>query len=111
MKNDFINNMTHEFKTPISTIALAAEVLMKSDSRSIGDRVKKYSKIIFDENERMRLQVERVLQMAQLDHQEIRLNPTEIDIHKLISTIIPNLCLEKSEKEVKVQYNLNAAIR
>ena len=108
MKNDFINNMTHEFKTPISTIALAAEVLMKADSRSIGDRVKKYSKIIFDENERMRLQVERVLQMAQLDHQEIRLNPTEIDIHKLISTIIPNLCLEKSEKEVKVQFNLNA---
>ncbi|HJZ39785.1 MAG TPA: HAMP domain-containing sensor histidine kinase [Bacteroidales bacterium] len=108
MKNDFINNMTHEFKTPISTIALAAEVLMKGGPRSIAERIKKYSKIIYDENERMRLQVERVLQMAQMDHQEIRLNPAEIDIHNLLGTIIPNLCLEKSEKEVRVKYNLAA---
>jgi two-component system phosphate regulon sensor histidine kinase PhoR len=108
MKNDFINNMTHEFKTPISTIALAAEVLMKAGPKSIAERIKKYSKIIYDENERMRLQVERVLQMAQMDHQEIRLNPAEIDIHDLLGSIVPNLCLEKSDKEVRVKYNLEA---
>jgi signal transduction histidine kinase len=51
MKNDFINNITHEFKTPISTIALAAEVLTKSGPRSLPSRVKRYSKIISDENE------------------------------------------------------------
>jgi len=56
MKNDFINNVTHEFKTPISTIALAAEVLMKSGPKSLSERVKRYSRIIFDENERMRQQ-------------------------------------------------------
>ena len=84
MKNDFINNVTHEFKTPISTIALAAEVLMKSEPKSLPERVKRYSKIIYDENERMRKQVERVLEIAQQDYHEIKLNPVEFDVHKLL---------------------------
>lgn len=99
MKNDFINNVTHEFKTPISTIALAAEVLMKSEPRSLPDRVSRYAKIIYDENDRMGKQVERVLQIAQQDFHEIKLNPVEIDVHKLINSVIPNLCLEKSERK------------
>jgi two-component system phosphate regulon sensor histidine kinase PhoR len=109
MKNDFINNVTHEFKTPISTIALATEVLMKSEPKSLPVRVKRYSKIIYDENERMRKQVERVLEIAQQDYNEIKLIPVEINIHKLLNSVIPNLCLEKSEKEVRVQYRLGAS--
>lgn len=108
MKNDFINNITHEFKTPISTIALAAEVLTKSGPRSLPSRVKRYSKIISDENERMRMQVERVLEIAQQDHHQIRLNPAEIDVHKLLMAVIPLLCMEKSEREIAVQYRLEA---
>jgi two-component system, OmpR family, phosphate regulon sensor histidine kinase PhoR len=109
MKNDFINNVTHEFKTPISTIALAAEVLMKSGPKSLSERVKRYSKIIYDENERMRQQVERVLEIAQQDHHEIRLNPSEIDVHGMLHDIIPLLCMEKSDREVRVNYRLEAS--
>jgi two-component system phosphate regulon sensor histidine kinase PhoR len=108
MKNDFINNITHEFKTPVSTIAIASEVLMKSEPKSLPERVQRYSKIIYDENERMRLQVERVLEIAQQDYHEIRLNPVELDVHKLLNAIIPLLCMEKSEREVRVHYRLEA---
>jgi len=109
MKNDFINNVTHEFKTPVSTIALAAEVLMKSDRKSLAERVKRYASIIYDENLRMRGQIERVLEIAQQDYHEIRLNPVEVDIHKLLNTIIPTLCMEKSEQEVSVINRLEAS--
>jgi two-component system phosphate regulon sensor histidine kinase PhoR len=108
MKNDFINNVTHEFKTPISTIALATEVLMKPPSKSHPERVQAYARIIHDENERMRKQVERVLEIAQQEHHELKLNVEHLDIHKLINKIIPNLVLEKTDKEVKVNYNLQA---
>ena len=108
MKNDFINNVTHEFKTPVSTIALATEVLMKSDPGSNSDRVRNYVKIIHDENERMRRQIERVLEIAQQDHHEIKLNIEEFDVHKMIGSIVPNLCLDKSDQEVNVNYNLKA---
>ena len=109
MKNDFINNVTHEFKTPVSTIALAAEMLMKSEPKTLLERVRRYSKIIYDENERMRKQVERVLEIAQQDYHEIKLNPVELDVHKLLNSTIPNLCLERSETEVRVHYRLEAS--
>ena len=109
MKNDFINNVTHEFKTPVSTIALATEVLMKTGTRSHPERVKNYARIIHDENDRMRKQIERVLEIAQQDYHEIKLNKEDLDIHKLIYTIVPNLCLEKTDKEVNVHYRLEAS--
>jgi two-component system phosphate regulon sensor histidine kinase PhoR len=109
MKNDFINNITHEFKTPVSTIALAAEVLMKAEPQKHHDRVSRYARIIYDENERMRKQVERVLEIAQQDHDEIKLNPVSFDLHELLNSMIPNICLEKSEKEVKVDYHLQSS--
>jgi len=73
MKNDFINNMTHELKTPISTIALSSEVLMQKDIASEPDRIKQYARIIKSENERLKDQVERVLQMATLDNEDLEL--------------------------------------
>jgi signal transduction histidine kinase len=109
MKNDFINNVTHEFKTPVSTIALATEVLMKTETKSNAERVRNYAGIIHDENERMRRQIERVLEIAQQDHHQIKLNIERLDIHQLINRIIPNLCLEKSERDVKVHYDLEAS--
>jgi len=108
IKNDFINNMTHEFKTPISTISLASEILLKSDPATSSERINKYSQVIFDENQRMRNQVERVLQIASLEKEEFKLNKEEIDLHKEIKTGIKNLCLEQSEIPVKVLFNLKA---
>ncbi len=108
IKNDFINNMTHEFKTPISTISLAAEVLTNTDPASSAERIRKYSRIIYDENLRMRNQVERVLQVALLDKGEFKLKKTEFDLHRLLQDAVQNLCLEKCEEQTSVNYHLNA---
>jgi two-component system phosphate regulon sensor histidine kinase PhoR len=108
IKNDFINNMTHEFKTPISTISLASEVLLQTDTGSSPDRIKKYSKVIFDENTRMRVQVERVLQVARLDRDEFKLTKSEIDLHRLVKETVQNLCFEQCEDETTVHFHLDA---
>ena len=108
MKNDFINNMTHEFKTPISTISLASEVLLNSGTATSFERIKKYSKIIYDENLRMRSQVDRVLNMAMQNKGEIRLNKAEVDIHDLIQNTVENLLFDPDEKKINVHYHLRA---
>jgi two-component system, OmpR family, phosphate regulon sensor histidine kinase PhoR len=108
IKNDFINNMTHEFKTPISTISLASEVLLQHDVSSSSDRINKYAKIIYDENIRMRGQVERVLQVARLDKREFNLKKSEFNLHILVKETVQNLCFEKCEEQTTVNYYLNA---
>ncbi len=108
IKNDFINNMTHEFKTPISTISLATEVLMNADPGTSMERMQKYAQIIYEENQRMRYQVERVLQMAQMEKGEYHLNKSKIDVHQVLKNTIHNLCLDHSEKDVRVSYQLDA---
>ena len=108
IKNDFINNMTHEFKTPISTISLAAEVLLHTKADSSADRIKKYSRIIYDENNRMRAQVERVLQVARLDREEYSLTKSEFDLHQLVRDTVQNLCFEKCEDETTLNFHLDA---
>ncbi len=107
MKNDFINNVTHEFKTPVSTIGLASEVLMNS-GKANPERVRNYARIIHAENERMRKHIERVLEIAQQDHQHLKLNIEKVDVHKMINSLVPNICLEKTESEVDITYRLRA---
>lgn len=108
IKNDFINNMTHEFKTPISTISLAAEILLNADRESSTERLQKYSKIIYDENQRMRLQVDRVLQAASLEKGDYELRKSEFDIHQVIREAVRNLCFELCEERATVNYHLDA---
>jgi two-component system, OmpR family, phosphate regulon sensor histidine kinase PhoR len=108
IKNDFINNMTHEFKTPISTISLAAEILLKADRESSTERLLKYSKIIYEENQRMRLQVDRVLQAASLENGDYELKKSAFDIHQVIREAVRNLCFELCEERATVNYNLDA---
>lgn len=88
IKNDFINNMTHEFKTPISTISLAVEVMKDAKMKSDPD---KYLNIIKDENSRLGSQVEKVLQMALLDKGHVVLNQTSVDLHDTIEQVCQNL--------------------
>lgn len=108
VKDDFINNMTHEFQTPISTISLASEVLLKSSSKPGKEMIEQYAKIIYDENFRLRTHVERVLQLALIENGELRIDYTQVDLHMLIQDTIKNLCLEHCEKEVKIEYKLDA---
>lgn len=108
IKNDFINNMTHEFKTPLSTISLASEVLLKSDPKAAEERVRHYSRIIQDENNRMKTQVEYILKMALLQKTEIKLKFSYKNIHNLINEAINTLCLEQFDKHVSVKYQYTA---
>ncbi len=108
IKSDFINNMTHEFKTPLATISLAVDAL--KNEKVINDRSKMdyFSGIIKDENRRMNKQVETILQAALLDKQEIQLNEKPVHVHDLISAAINNIKLPLEEKDGKLETCLNA---
>lgn len=87
VKNDFINNMTHEFKTPISTISLATQLIQDDPVMIQNDSVQRYLGIIKDENIRLGQQVERVLQAAQMEKEAINLKKKKLDLHTLIRQI------------------------
>ncbi|MBN1599446.1 MAG: HAMP domain-containing histidine kinase [Bacteroidales bacterium] len=108
IKNDFINNMTHEFKTPISTISLASEILIKGAGKPIPENITKYSKIILDENKRMQSQVELVLQTALIDKGKIRLNKEITDLNELVRIAVESFCLEDCDADTKFSYELKA---
>lgn len=96
MKTDFLNNMTHEFKTPISTISLASEMLLNPKINESAERTRRYAHIIFDENLRLKHQVDQVLQIAVLDKGEFRLRKKSFDAHEAILS-----CLKSFELTVR----------
>ncbi|MFM7662183.1 MAG: sensor histidine kinase [Bacteroidota bacterium] len=87
IKNDFINNMTHELKTPISTIGLSAEMIMRPTNLSDTEKIQRYASVIFKENKRLESQVEKVLNFAKLDREEITMKNEKIDIHEILKDI------------------------
>ena len=91
VKNDFINNMTHEFKTPISTISLATQLIQEESAVAKNETILRYLGIIKEENIRLGNQVERVLQTAQMEKEEIVLRKKDIDIHALIQHVADNI--------------------
>jgi two-component system phosphate regulon sensor histidine kinase PhoR len=109
IKTDFINNMTHELKTPLATISLAIDALV--NDKVIGDRekIKYYSGMIKEENRRMNKQVEKILQSAKLERQEIKLNLQHVDAHALIRKVADNLTLQIQEKNGVLALNLASA--
>lgn len=98
MKSDFINNMTHEFKTPIATISLASEMLLKKSIREDSEKIVKYAKVIFDENARLQNHVEQILSVSMLERGQFRLKKKEIDLHQLIGEIVHNFELTMKDK-------------
>lgn len=94
IKTDFINNMTHEFKTPIATISLAADTIVNPKIINDNERVQQFVRIIKEENKRMNVQVERILQMAQLERKELDLRLARLDIHQLIKKAIGNIDIQ-----------------
>jgi two-component system phosphate regulon sensor histidine kinase PhoR len=108
MKNDFINNMTHEFKTPISTISLACEVLQDEDIRTQPGHLKRYLGIIRDENKRLGSQVEKVLQAAMLDRGNIRLKLSEVDVHEVIEGVLQNIAVQIEQRDGTINLDLQA---
>ena len=99
MKSDFVNNLTHEFKTPISTISVTSEILSKEEVLHSPEKVSKYARIIYDENLRLKNMVERVLQIAIIDKEDYKPKFNEVDVHEIISACIENYKLLISERK------------
>lgn len=108
IKNDFINNMTHEFKTPISTVSLACEALQDDELKKDDQFLEKYVGIINAENHRLGMQVERVLQMAALDRRNIKLKTETLNVHDIIDTAIHNIKIQVEKKGGKIIMDLRA---
>jgi len=105
---DFLNNMTHEFKTPLTNIALAGRMIQKDLTLKQEDKIKHYSGIILEENEKLRLQVEQVLSMTALERGEIPLQKTELDLHQLINDSLKCISIQIENKQGHVKLNLDA---
>ncbi len=104
IKNDFINNMTHELKTPLSTISVASEVLMNLKVDDEKNRTNKYSTIIFNENQRMRKLVDQVLNVATIERGVLSIEKEEIDINNTIYQVVESFCFETCSKPINVDY-------
>lgn len=108
IKNDFINNMTHELKTPISTIGLSSEMLLRGDFSDEPEKIKKYAGVIFKENKRLQNQVERVLNVAKMDKDKLVLKKEIMDVHELIEEAKDNFEFNQLTHEGKIELRLNA---
>ena len=108
IKSDFINNMTHEFKTPIATISLAVDALKNEKVQAEPDRAKYFTGIIKEENIRMNKHVETILQAALMEKEEFRLNKKTLSVHKIIKQTIDKYQLQLQKQEGQVHELLNA---
>lgn len=108
IKNDFINNMTHEFKTPIATISLATDAVGNPKIAEHPESVSRYMRIIKEENQRMHKHVEAILQMALLDKKNFQVNHEELNLHEIIKQAVEQIQLQVEVKEGTIEMNLNA---
>ncbi|ACU64471.1 sensor histidine kinase [Chitinophaga pinensis] len=108
IKSDFINNMTHELKTPLATISLAIDAIGNEKVMDNRDKIRYFSGIIKEENKRMNKQVESILQSALLEKNEIGLNLQVTDVHDVISSTVENLQLQLDAKQGHAELRLDA---
>ena len=109
MKNDFINNMTHELKTPMATVSLAAEALGEEEVKNSRPTYDKYLNIIKEENQKLVEQVERVLNIASFEREDFNLNKENLSIHNLIEQSITDFQVQIEQTNGIVVKKLNAA--
>ncbi len=108
LKNDFINNMTHEFKTPISSISLAAQMLGDDSIKKTPALMERLTTTIIDETKRLRFQVEKVLQLSMYANQQANLHMKEVDMNELIAGVSHTFALKVEKNGGKIITNLNA---
>ena len=108
IKNDFINNMTHELKTPISTISLACEALNDPDLNKSPATASNYTRMINEENKRLSLLVENVLRSAMLDQSDFALRSEKVNMHDIVNTVIRSLQVHFERNKVELKLELNA---
>lgn len=107
MQKDFINNMTHEFKTPIASIKIASDVLLRDDTLKSNSRLSQYTKIIKEQNQRLNNQVEKVLTMAKLEKKSFVLNKEKISFVKILEDVVTNENLRLKETNMNGSIDLD----
>ncbi|MDC1472360.1 HAMP domain-containing histidine kinase, partial [Flavobacteriaceae bacterium] len=108
MKSDFINNMTHEFKTPIATINLALDAIKNPQIIKDQDKVKRYLQMIKDENKRMNAQVENVLRISQLQKKQLNISKDRLKLHDLVEDAITHVELIVEDRNGYIKTHFNA---
>jgi two-component system phosphate regulon sensor histidine kinase PhoR len=108
IKNDFINNMTHEFKTPIATISLAVDALRNEKVMGDKEKMSYFNGIIKEENQRMNRQVETILRASQLEKQEVELVLKPLHVHEVIKDVADNFILQLQQKNGFIDLQLDA---
>ncbi len=108
MKTDFMNNMTHEFKTPIATISLAADSIKNPSIIDKPDKIRRFAEIIRQENKRMHQQVEQVLNSARWDKKDVQIQLEPVDLHQIITQAVKNISLQVENKGGEISLGLEA---
>jgi len=108
MKIDFINNMTHEFKTPVSTIMIASEALKDREITNDQNRVSRLANIIFEENERLGSHIERVLNIARIEKNDFKLDKKPLDVNDMIAVVLDSMALKLHKCNAKTILELEA---
>lgn len=107
VKTDFINNMTHELKTPISSIGLSSEMIMRPDAMNDPEKIQRYAGLIYKENKRLENQVERVLKIAKLDKGEMELAKEPFDIVEFLTELKDNFEFNQDERPITINLSIN----
>jgi two-component system phosphate regulon sensor histidine kinase PhoR len=108
MKTDFINNMTHEFKTPVSTIMIASEALKDTEVAIDRNRIARLANIIYEENERLGNHIERVLNIAKIDKNDFKLEKRRLDVNEMISIVVDSMALKLQKCNAELVLELDA---
>ncbi|NCD69647.1 sensor histidine kinase [Mucilaginibacter agri] len=108
MKTDFINNMTHEFKTPVSTIMIASEALRDVEIAQDSNRVSKLAGIIYEENARLGSHIERVLNIARIEKNDFKLDITTVDVNETVANVLDSMELKLQKYNAETILHLDA---
>lgn len=108
MKTDFINNMTHEFKTPVSTIMIASEALKDNEIAQDRSRVSRLANIIYEENERLGSHIERVLNIARIEKNDFKLEKKPLDVNDMIAVVVDSMALKLQKCNATTHLQLDA---
>lgn len=108
IKADFINNMTHEFKTPLATISLASEMLMTRSVQDDPSRMHRYARIIYDENSRLQNHIEQILRVSMLEKGKFKLRKKETDLHDLLKKVVETFDITVKERQGELKYHFCA---